>query len=260
MTDPLTFVREKVNEAKAKGYWSYGLIELDHLLDEASRLPPSGCEPWVQSWPDEPSSDDIVWRRNGLIYRVMRHCGGAGSGPARFFVGDKYGTLYGHDYPGMAGGWEKHNLNRSTAPASSEQPEVRGEGEVPNEDIVDRLRRFANGHPHAKIPWPHYVLHEGADEIIALRQKCEELERDLAAEKKRRDRQAQMQADKLEELLGEKHHRQSELAAAKPYKEAWGKLLQWLVDTANYPVIPVMDSLLTQPSPAAESKDAGGGT
>lgn len=37
-------------------------------------------------------------------------------------------------------------------------------------DIVERLRAACNGHPHAKIPWPHRVLHEGADEIERLRE------------------------------------------------------------------------------------------
>lgn len=36
-------------------------------------------------------------------------------------------------------------------------------------DIVERLRVACNGHPHAKIAWPHRVLHEGADEIERLR-------------------------------------------------------------------------------------------
>lgn len=32
-------------------------------------------------------------------------------------------------------------------------------------DIVERLRDACNGHPYAKIPWPHRVLLEAADEI-----------------------------------------------------------------------------------------------
>lgn len=36
-------------------------------------------------------------------------------------------------------------------------------------DIAERLRAACNGHPHAKIPWPHRVLHEAADEIERLR-------------------------------------------------------------------------------------------
>lgn len=30
------------------------------------------------------------------------------------------------------------------------------------------LRAACNGHPHAKIPWPHRVLHDGADTIDDL--------------------------------------------------------------------------------------------
>ena len=45
-------------------------------------------------------------------------------------------------------------------------------------DIVERLRKNCNGHPYAKVAWPHYILHEAADTIEALR-----AERDaLAAE------------------------------------------------------------------------------
>ena len=36
-------------------------------------------------------------------------------------------------------------------------------------DIAERLRAACNGHPAAKVPWPHRVLHEGADEIDRLR-------------------------------------------------------------------------------------------
>ena len=31
-----------------------------------------------------------------------------------------------------------------------------------------RLRQACNGHPYAKIPWPHRLLHEAADEIERL--------------------------------------------------------------------------------------------
>lgn len=37
-------------------------------------------------------------------------------------------------------------------------------------DIVERLKAHCNGHPHAKVPWPHRILHEAADEIERLRQ------------------------------------------------------------------------------------------
>lgn len=36
-------------------------------------------------------------------------------------------------------------------------------------DLPDRLREACDGHPHAKIPWPHRLLHEAADEITSLR-------------------------------------------------------------------------------------------
>lgn len=34
--------------------------------------------------------------------------------------------------------------------------------------IAARLRAACNGHPDAKVPWPHRVLHEGADTIDEL--------------------------------------------------------------------------------------------
>jgi hypothetical protein len=41
-------------------------------------------------------------------------------------------------------------------------------------DIVERLRQACNGHPAAKIPWPHRVLHEAAATIEALRKERDE--------------------------------------------------------------------------------------
>lgn len=35
-------------------------------------------------------------------------------------------------------------------------------------DIVKKLMAASVGHPFAKIPWPHRVLHEAADDIINL--------------------------------------------------------------------------------------------
>lgn len=31
--------------------------------------------------------------------------------------------------------------------------------------LVERIRAACNGHPHAKIAWPHRILHEAADEL-----------------------------------------------------------------------------------------------
>lgn len=36
------------------------------------------------------------------------------------------------------------------------------------DDLQTRLRAACNGHPAAKIPWPHRLLHEAADEIDRL--------------------------------------------------------------------------------------------
>jgi hypothetical protein len=36
-------------------------------------------------------------------------------------------------------------------------------------DILERLKSACNGHPHAKIAWPHYLLHDAMAEISKLR-------------------------------------------------------------------------------------------
>lgn len=41
-------------------------------------------------------------------------------------------------------------------------------GEAAGSALSLRLRQACNGHPHAKIPWPHRLLHEAADEIERL--------------------------------------------------------------------------------------------
>lgn len=38
-----------------------------------------------------------------------------------------------------------------------------------SDDIVKRLTDACNGHPDAKIPWPHRLLHDAIDEIKMLR-------------------------------------------------------------------------------------------
>lgn len=42
-------------------------------------------------------------------------------------------------------------------------------------DIVDRLREACVGHPAAKIPWPHRLLHDAIAEIERLRAVVDEL-------------------------------------------------------------------------------------
>lgn len=36
-------------------------------------------------------------------------------------------------------------------------------------DIIERLREACVGHPDARVPWPHRVLHDAIDEISRLR-------------------------------------------------------------------------------------------
>lgn len=42
--------------------------------------------------------------------------------------------------------------------------------------LVARLRAACDGHPHAKIPWPHRVLREAADRIEALERALQDIE------------------------------------------------------------------------------------
>ena len=34
-----------------------------------------------------------------------------------------------------------------------------------SDELIDELRAACNGHPHAKIGWPHRLLHDAADRI-----------------------------------------------------------------------------------------------
>ena len=45
---------------------------------------------------------------------------------------------------------------------------------APDDGLVERLREACTGHPHAKIEWPHRLLH---DAIAALQSKDEQIER-----------------------------------------------------------------------------------
>lgn len=51
-------------------------------------------------------------------------------------------------------------------------------------DVVARLRAACVGHPFAKIPWPHRILHDAAALITSLEARAEtaERERDMAAD------------------------------------------------------------------------------
>lgn len=62
-------------------------------------------------------------------------------------------------------------------------------------DLVDRLRGACDGHPYAKIEWPHRILHEAADEIGKLRE-------ELTATRAERDR-AQKTCEQLIDKLSD---------------------------------------------------------
>lgn len=46
-------------------------------------------------------------------------------------------------------------------------------------DIIDRLKEACNGHPAAKIPWPHRLLHDAISEIEHLRAVVDGLHREI---------------------------------------------------------------------------------
>jgi hypothetical protein len=49
-------------------------------------------------------------------------------------------------------------------------------------DILQRLQEACVGHPHAKIPWPHRLLHDAVAEIDRLRQENDQLTLQIKAE------------------------------------------------------------------------------
>jgi len=59
------------------------------------------------------------------------------------------------------------------ADCGCEGPVCDGESDAINawntRDLRERLLAFCNGHPYAKIEWPHRILHEAVDEIDDLR-------------------------------------------------------------------------------------------
>jgi hypothetical protein len=43
-------------------------------------------------------------------------------------------------------------------------------------ELVARLMKACNGHPYAKITWPHTILHEAKDRLEALQARVDALE------------------------------------------------------------------------------------
>lgn len=52
----------------------------------------------------------------------------------------------------------------------------------PGPNIIDRINEACVGHPFARIPWPHRLLHDARDEIERLLTALEYVERQFAAE------------------------------------------------------------------------------
>lgn len=85
--------------------------------------------------------------------------------------------------------------------------------ELDADDIVPRLLTACNGHPHANIAWPHYLLHDAVEEIKQLRSNVADFqelsdahkevlgkEREIAAEMERlRSALSEARRDALEE-------------------------------------------------------------
>lgn len=42
-------------------------------------------------------------------------------------------------------------------------------------ELIERVRAACNGHPHAKIAWPHRILHEAADALSSQAAEIEKL-------------------------------------------------------------------------------------
>lgn len=65
--------------------------------------------------------------------------------------------------------------------------------------LIARLREACNGHPHAKIAWPHRVLHEAATALAAL-----VVERDGLREALKPFVESDVDGEGTEEYSGEK--------------------------------------------------------
>lgn len=64
-------------------------------------------------------------------------------------------------------------------------------------DLVARLKAACVGHPDAKIPWPHRLLHEAADELTSLRARVAKLEELLRRTAARATEGPQIKSEKL---------------------------------------------------------------
>ncbi len=64
----------------------------------------------------------------------------------------------------------KGSLRRGAPPPS---PATTPSAALETMTMSERLRAACDGHPHAKIPWPHRVLHEAADYIERLEERCQ---------------------------------------------------------------------------------------
>jgi hypothetical protein len=61
-------------------------------------------------------------------------------------------------------GITNHATSEHASPSSSTERD-----ELVEADIIEQLLGACNGHPYAKIPWPHRVLHNAVNEILRLR-------------------------------------------------------------------------------------------
>jgi hypothetical protein len=82
-----------------------------------------------REWPDEPSSNNIIWRREGNLYRVLRVAGGAGAGEARFVVDTGSIGIVTHTYKAMRGRWQRYDLDELCRVSLSSDAELRAENE-----------------------------------------------------------------------------------------------------------------------------------
>lgn len=59
----------------------------------------------------------------------------------------------------------KHELQAALRERDEARNKLKMDEGAPEADLVARLLEACNGHPHAKIPWPHRLLHEAVDAI-----------------------------------------------------------------------------------------------
>lgn len=80
-----------------------------------------------------------------------------------------------YDATWIYGSKERANMRRALEAAEAARVSSASAPVGTVRDIVDRLSDYCDGHPHARIPWPHRVLHDAIAEIKRQRGLLREL-------------------------------------------------------------------------------------